>query len=53
MNGDTLKAVPYLEKAIEKNPNNNPVNTFLSTYYRSKGDDARSRHYSKFITNNK
>lgn len=51
LNGDTLKALPYLEKAIFYNPNNKGVNSFLSDYYRAKGDQQKSAYYRKLLLN--
>jgi Tfp pilus assembly protein PilF len=49
MNGDTLQALPYLEKAISMNPNNKGVNKFLAEYYRSKGDAKKSAYYADLM----
>lgn len=45
MSGDTLKALPYLEKAVELNFNNYNLNFFLSDYYTRKQDPAKAEHY--------
>ena len=45
MQGDTLKAVSYLEKGIEINPNNRFLNSYLANYYKDKGDLDKANHY--------
>lgn len=45
MQGDTLKALPYLEKGIEINPNNRYLNSFLADFYKRKGNLNRANHY--------
>lgn len=45
MQKDTVKAVPYLEKGIELNPNNRQLNSFLADYYKNKGDLNKANHY--------
>ncbi len=50
MKGDTLKALPYLEKAITLNWNNRFLNTFLSDYYKRGGDDKKSTYYYNLMT---
>jgi tetratricopeptide (TPR) repeat protein len=50
MNGDTLKALPYLEKAIEFNWNNKGVNSFLTNYYRGKGDNQKADMYLRLLS---
>lgn len=47
MQGDTLKALPYLEKAIQQNWNNRFLNSFLSDYYYRKGDQEKAVFYLK------
>jgi Tfp pilus assembly protein PilF len=49
--GDTLKAIPFLEKAIELNPNNKLLNTFLANYYKDKGDLEKANHYYDLLAN--
>ena len=49
--GDTLKAIPFLEKAIELNPNNKLLNTFLANYYKDKGDLEKANHYYDLLGN--
>lgn len=46
LQGDTLQAVPYLEKAIGKNPDNRNLNAFLANFYMRKGDTAKANYYS-------
>jgi tetratricopeptide (TPR) repeat protein len=45
MAGDTAKALPYLEKAIELNANNKNLNSFLAQYYQNKGNSVKASHY--------
>jgi tetratricopeptide (TPR) repeat protein len=45
MTGDTLKALPYLERGIEINPNNRFLNSYLANYYKDKGDLDKANHY--------
>jgi protein O-mannosyl-transferase len=42
---DTLKALPYLEKGIELNPDNRFLNSFLADFYKEKGDLVKANHY--------
>jgi tetratricopeptide (TPR) repeat protein len=50
MQGDTLKALPYLENAIAHNWNNRFLNTFLSDYYKKSGDEKKSTYYYNLMT---
>lgn len=50
MQGDTLKALPYLENAIAHNWNNRFLNTFLSDYYKKEGDEKKSAYYYNLMT---
>ena len=50
MQGDTLKALPYLENAIAHNWNNRFLNTFLSDYYKKAGDEKKSAYYYNLMT---
>lgn len=50
MNGDTLKALPYLEKAIEMNSNNKTLNSFLAGYYQRKGDGSKASYYYNLVS---
>lgn len=43
--GDTLAALPYLEQGIYYNNDNKVLNSFLSDYYRQRGDIKKSDYY--------
>ncbi len=49
LKGDTLSALPFLEKAIELVPNNKGVNLFLSKYYGRKGETKKADFHYKLI----
>jgi Tfp pilus assembly protein PilF len=45
MQGDTVNALPFLEKGVELNPNNRFLNSFLANYFKDKGDLEKANHY--------
>jgi tetratricopeptide (TPR) repeat protein len=45
LRGDTLKALPYLEKAISIHPDNRNLNAFLADFYSKKGVKEKADFY--------
>lgn len=51
MRGDTLAALPYLEKAVSITPNNKGVNSFLFNYFSKIGNTTKAEVYRRLLMN--